>query len=82
MLGQAIAFAQFGLFSVVSSNPMLLASFGFTKEQPVLINFILFTYLLGPVDEVRRCAAANTLPVESLNSAQRSRHIPFLAMCS
>ena len=72
MLGQAIALAQFGLFSAVSSNPALLASFGFRDDQPVLINLILFTYLLSPLDEVR------LLPWEC---ALGCREVVFRASC-
>ena len=49
---QAVALGEFSLFSLVQNSPGLLASFGFLDERPALIKFMLFNYMLGPVDEV------------------------------
>ena len=52
---QAVAFGELSLFSLVQNSGELMASFGFVDERPALIKFLLFNYLIGPVDEVPFC---------------------------
>lgn len=42
----------FTLFSVFISNNSLYADFGFLKEHPIIIGFILFSDALSPMDTV------------------------------
>jgi STE24 endopeptidase len=49
---QAHFFYIFSLFSVFINNRSLYADFGFTKELPIIIGFILFSDVLGPMDTV------------------------------
>ena len=41
---------QFTLFSVFINNKSLYQSFGFHKEFPIIIGFILFSDALSPMD--------------------------------
>ncbi|KAI1135722.1 peptidase family M48-domain-containing protein [Hypoxylon sp. FL0543] len=45
-------FYIFSLFSVFINNSSLYADFGFTKEHPIIIGFILFSDALAPMDLV------------------------------
>jgi hypothetical protein len=56
---QAVTLAQLLVFTAVRTTPGIFASFGFVAEQPVLAGFILFQYIIGPVDEVRRRRASH-----------------------
>lgn len=50
---QLTLLAQLSLFTLARTTPGLFASFGFAPdERPALGAFLLFNYLLGPVDEV------------------------------
>jgi len=52
---QAVTLSQLLLFTFVRAAPDsgLFASFGFAAgERPTLAAFLLFNYLIGPVDEV------------------------------
>lgn len=49
---QAHMFYIFALFSVFVNNRSLYASFGFLKEQPIVIGFLLFSDALAPMDAV------------------------------
>ena len=40
------------MFSVFINNNSLYADFGFTKEHPIIIGFILFSDALAPMDLV------------------------------
>ena len=42
----------FTLFSVFINNSSLYADFGFVKEHPIIIGFILFSDILAPMDSV------------------------------
>lgn len=53
-MGQCIMLANFLLFAAVRNTPGLYESFGFTKDRPALVAFLLFQFLMGPVDEVSR----------------------------
>ena len=43
---------QFTLFSVFINNKSLYQSFGFFKEYPIIIGFILFSDALSPMDTI------------------------------
>lgn len=45
-------FYIFALFSVFVNNKSLYQSFGFIKEQPIMIGFLLFSDALAPMDAV------------------------------
>lgn len=45
-------FYIFTLFSVFINNNSLYADFGFVKEHPIIIGFILFSDALAPMDTV------------------------------
>jgi STE24 endopeptidase len=45
-------FYIFALFSVFVNNKSLYQSFGFVKEQPIMIGFLLFSDALAPMDAV------------------------------
>jgi STE24 endopeptidase len=45
-------FYMFALFSVFINNRSLYEAFGFTKEQPIMIGFILFNEVLSPTDSL------------------------------
>ncbi len=49
---QINVFYIFSLFSVFVNNASLYADFGFTKEHPIIIGFILFSDALAPMDLV------------------------------
>jgi STE24 endopeptidase len=51
-ISQAHLFYIFALFSVFINNKSLYADFGFHKERPVLIGFLLFNEILSPTDAV------------------------------
>ncbi len=44
--------ATFGLFSLVRSSKGLFTSFGFTKSQPAIIAYTLFSIISAPLSEV------------------------------
>ena len=52
ILPQAHFFYIFALFSVFINNRSLYQSFGFHKEFPIIIGFILFSDALAPMDTV------------------------------
>lgn len=45
-------FYIFALFSVFVNNKSLYQSFGFYKEQPIMVGFLLFSDALAPLDAV------------------------------
>lgn len=49
---QLNVFYIFSLFSVFVNNSSLYADFGFVKEHPIIIGFILFSDALAPMDLV------------------------------
>lgn len=49
---QVHVFYIFLLFSVFINNASLYADFGFLKEHPIIIGFILFSDALAPMDTV------------------------------
>ncbi|KAI1214634.1 peptidase family M48-domain-containing protein [Annulohypoxylon truncatum] len=51
-VSQLNVFYIFSLFSVFINNASLYADFGFTKEHPIIIGFILFSDALAPMDLV------------------------------
>jgi len=51
-LSQAHFFYIFTLFSVFVNNNSLYADFGFHKEHPIIVGFLLFSDILGPADNV------------------------------
>lgn len=55
-MGQFIILANFLLFAAVRNTPGLYESFGFTQDRPALVAFLLFQFLMTPVDEVCRAA--------------------------
>ncbi|KAM7204377.1 CAAX prenyl protease 1 [Rhypophila sp. PSN 637] len=52
MISQAHFFYIFSLFSLFINNKSLYADFGFTKTHPIIIGFLLFSDVLGPMDTV------------------------------
>lgn len=51
-MGQLILLANFLLFAGMRNAPGLYESFGFTQDRPVLVAFLLFQFLVAPMDEV------------------------------
>ncbi|KAM0329751.1 hypothetical protein ACHAPQ_006617 [Fusarium lateritium] len=51
-ISQAHSFYIFMLFSVFINNHSLYSSFGFLKEHPIIVGFILFSDALAPMDLV------------------------------
>ncbi|KAK0752428.1 peptidase family M48-domain-containing protein [Schizothecium vesticola] len=51
-ISQINLFYIFTLFSVFVNNRSLYADFGFTKQHPIIIGFLLFSDILGPMDTV------------------------------
>ncbi|KAL5362351.1 peptidase family M48-domain-containing protein [Aspergillus floccosus] len=51
-IAQSHMFYIFALFSVFVNNKSLYQSFGFVKEQPIMIGFLLFSDALAPMDAV------------------------------
>lgn len=49
---QVHLFYMFALFSVFIGNKSLYDSFGFTKEQPIIVGFLLFNEVLSPTDSI------------------------------
>lgn len=49
---QVQLFVLFYLFSLLTQLPSLFAEFGFGKEQPILVGFLLFQFVYSPVDSV------------------------------
>lgn len=49
---QAHFFYIFSLFSVFVHNNSLYSDFGFTDQHPIIIGFLLFSDILGPLDNV------------------------------
>jgi len=45
-------FYIFALFSVFINNRSLYRSFGFVRQQPIIIGFILFSDALAPMDTI------------------------------
>ena len=45
-------FSIFALFSAFVNNKSLYQSFGFYKEQPIMIGFLLFSDALAPIDAI------------------------------
>ncbi|KAF2198200.1 CaaX prenyl protease [Delitschia confertaspora ATCC 74209] len=52
LISQAHLFYIFSLFSVFINNGSLYSDFGFHKERPVLIGFLLFNEILSPTDAI------------------------------
>jgi len=44
--------AVFSLFSIFIRNQSLYEAFGFFKEKPIIIGFILFNEVLSPTDSI------------------------------
>eukprot|EP00879_Flechtneria_rotunda_P033237 GHRR01036789.1.p3 GENE.GHRR01036789.1~~GHRR01036789.1.p3 ORF type:complete len:127 (+),score=46.82 GHRR01036789.1:358-738(+) len=53
-MGQIIMLANFVLFAALRNAPGLYESFGFKDSKPAFIAFVLFQYIVSPVDEVIR----------------------------
>jgi STE24 endopeptidase len=51
-ISQAHLFYMFALFSVFIDNRSLYADFGFHREQPTIVGFILFNEILSPTDSI------------------------------
>lgn len=51
-ISQAHFFYIFALFSVFINNKSLYADFGFVRERPIIIGFLLFSDALAPMDMV------------------------------
>ncbi|KAK3378503.1 peptidase family M48-domain-containing protein [Podospora didyma] len=51
-ISQIHFFYLFSLFSVFVNNSSLYADFGFTKTHPIIVGFLLFSDVLGPMDTV------------------------------
>ena len=53
-IAQFHLFFMFALFSAFVHNKSLYQAFGFHKEQPIIIGFMLFNEILAPTDSVLR----------------------------
>jgi STE24 endopeptidase len=51
-ISQAHLFYMFALFSVFINNRSLYADFGFVRERPTIVGFILFNEILSPTDSI------------------------------
>lgn len=51
-ISQAHLFYMFALFSVFINNRSLYADFGFTRQRPTIVGFILFNEILSPTDSI------------------------------
>lgn len=51
-ISQAHLFYMFALFSVFIDNRSLYADFGFHREQPTIVGFMLFNEILSPTDSI------------------------------
>jgi STE24 endopeptidase len=51
-ISQAHLFYIFALFSVFINNRSLYADFGFVRERPTIVGFILFNEILSPTDSI------------------------------
>ncbi|KAK1754520.1 CAAX prenyl protease 1 [Echria macrotheca] len=51
-ISQVHLFYIFTLFSVFINNHSLYSDFGFTNQHPIIIGFLLFSDVLGPMDTV------------------------------
>ncbi|KAH7355871.1 CaaX prenyl protease [Pyrenochaeta sp. MPI-SDFR-AT-0127] len=51
-ISQAHLFYMFALFSVFINNNSLYTDFGFRREKPVIVGFILFNEILSPTDSI------------------------------
>lgn len=51
-IAQAHLFFLFSLFSCFVENKSLYSSFGFARERPVIVGFMLFSEVLGPMEAV------------------------------
>ncbi|KAK0728136.1 peptidase family M48-domain-containing protein [Lasiosphaeria miniovina] len=51
-ISQVHFFYIFALFSVFINNKSLYADFGFIKTHPIIVGFLLFSDVLGPMDTV------------------------------
>jgi STE24 endopeptidase len=51
-ISQAHLFYMFALFSVFINNRSLYADFGFNRERPTIVGFILFNEILSPTDSI------------------------------
>jgi len=56
VIAQVHLFIIFALFSAFIDNNSLYYSFGFYNEKPAMIGFLLFNFILGPVDSVVQLA--------------------------
>tara|TARA_R110002003_G_scaffold13_18_gene970 strand:- start:3900 stop:4871 length:972 start_codon:yes stop_codon:yes gene_type:complete len=52
LISQAQLFYTFALFSVFINNRSLYADFGFHRERPTMVGFILFNEILQPTDAI------------------------------
>ncbi|KAF2752807.1 CaaX prenyl protease-like protein [Pseudovirgaria hyperparasitica] len=52
IISQVHTFYLFALFSAFVNNTSVYQSFGFYKEQPIIIGFLLFSSILSPTDSV------------------------------
>lgn len=50
--GQLVMFLQFCAFTLFRSSSHLFAEFGFVDAQPVIMAFMLFSMVMGPVDQL------------------------------
>ncbi len=57
LISQAVMLLNFLLFMLVRNSNDLYEAFGFVNDKPAFLSFVLFGYLLSPVDEVRVKAA-------------------------
>ena len=51
-ISQAHLFYMFALFSVFIDNRSLYADFGFHREHPTIVGFMLFNEILSPTDSI------------------------------
>lgn len=69
-------FYVFALFSVFINNNSLYRAFGFPRERPILIGFLLFNEVLAPTDSVVKLLM-NILTRSFEFEAGKSKHLSF-----
>lgn len=77
LISQVHLFYIFGLFSAFINNGSLYNDFGFRRERPVLIGFLLFNEILSPTDAMLKLVM-NILTRGMEYEAGKSHSFPFV----
>lgn len=80
VLAQAFMLFQFAAFALLQHNSKLQKDFGFVAVQPALVQFILFGYLLSPLDGESQASFILRLERQPVMCGRAPRHpyLPFL----